>query len=70
MFSERISTWFIDTLITSAYGARRRWNRAVFSLHLVEHDDRVVQREAEDRQERDDRRRRHLEAEAASRRRR
>ena len=31
---ERISTWFIDTLITSAYGTREPEKRSVFSLTL------------------------------------
>ena len=31
VFSERISTWFIETLITSAYGALCAANRASFS---------------------------------------
>ena len=31
VFSERISTWFIETLITSAYGGLWAPNRASFS---------------------------------------
>jgi len=34
VFSVRISTWFIETLITSPYGARAAWKRAVFSRTL------------------------------------
>ena len=57
VFNERISTWFIETLITSAYGALCAANRGLVLADPVEHHDRVVQREAEDREERDHRRR-------------
>ena len=62
--SERISTWFIDRFTISAYVAPAgRPMRLAVLVHLVEHHDGVVQREAEDREERDDGRRGDLEAE-------
>ena len=63
VLSERISTWFIDTLMMSSYGSAGAGEALRVLVDLVEHDDRVVQRETEDGQERDDRRRRDLELE-------
>ena len=63
VFSERISTWFVDTLTRSAAPEPGGGDAPLVLLDPVEHDDRVVQRVAEDRQEGDHGRRRHLEAE-------
>ena len=63
MFSDRISTWFIETLTMSAYGMRDRGELAFVLLDPVEHDDGVVERIAENRQERDHRRGRDVELE-------
>ena len=57
VFSDRISTWFIETLITSAYGGPCGSEPGLVLADPVEHDDRVVERVAEDREEGDHRRR-------------
>ena len=60
---ERISVWFTARLAASENVIREPASRSVeFSLHLVVDHDRVVERETENRQQPDDRRRRHLEA--------
>ena len=63
VLSDRISTWFIERFTMREYVSPRSVptvGRVL--LHLVEHDDGVVEREPEDGQERHDRARRHLEA--------
>ena len=63
MFSDRISTWFVETLTRSAAAKPGGGDAPLVLLDAVEHDDGVVQRVAEDREEGDHRRRRDLEAE-------
>ena len=64
VFSERMSTWFSDMLTMSLYvDPGSTLTRLGVLVDLVEHDDGVVEREAEDREERDDGRRRDLEPE-------
>ena len=64
VFSDRISTWFMRQVHHVAVGRPAgRVSRPRVLLHLVEHDDGVVEREAEDGQERDHGRGRDLEPE-------
>ncbi len=57
VLSERISTWFIETLTMSAYERLLGADPRLVLTDSVEHDDRVVQRVSEDREEGDHRRR-------------
>ena len=63
VLSDRMSTWFIDTLIVSPHRRACAGVPLRVLLDLVEHHDRVVQREAQNGEERDDRGRCDLEAE-------